>query len=167
MGSSMFLTFCEVRELQRQDFPDLIIGHAGDAQPTGLRKRLQSSGDVHPITEHVSDADHYVTYMHSHAEIDVMALRKGRVGFRQGILSFHGAADRINGATELRQHTVASRVGYTATMRRNLPVEDFPARRKSVQGSDLIGSHEAAIALNVSRENSSQSALHFNGVCQG
>jgi hypothetical protein len=52
-------------------------------------------------------------------------------------------------------------------MRRNQPVEDFPARGKGIQGSDLIGSHEAAIALDVSRKYSSQSALHFNRLGQG
>jgi hypothetical protein len=31
----------KVRELQRQDFPHLIIGHTGDAQPPSPRKRLQ------------------------------------------------------------------------------------------------------------------------------
>ena len=52
-------------------------------------------------------------------------------------------------------------------MGRNQPVQDFPARGKGIEGSDLIGPHEAAIALNVSRKDSSQPALHFNGLCQG
>jgi hypothetical protein len=53
-------------------------------------------------------------------------------------------------------------------LNRTLPsVEDFPAHREGIEGSDLIGSHEAAIALNVSRKDSSQAALHFNWVRQG
>jgi hypothetical protein len=52
-------------------------------------------------------------------------------------------------------------------MCRNQPVQDFPACRESFEGSDLIGSHEAAIALNVGSKDSSQSALRFNGLGQG
>jgi hypothetical protein len=52
-------------------------------------------------------------------------------------------------------------------MRCNQPVQDFPARRKGIEGSDLIGSHEAAVALNVSRKDGSQAALHCNRLCQG
>ena len=38
---------------------------------------------------------------------------------------------------------------------------------KRIEGCDLIGSHEAAIALDVGRKDSSQPALHFNWVRQG
>jgi hypothetical protein len=34
-------------------------------------------------------------------------------------------------------------------MGRNQPVQDFAARGKPIEGRDLIGSHEAAVALNV------------------
>jgi hypothetical protein len=66
----------EVRELQRQDFPHLIIGHTGDAEPPSSRERLQSRCDVHPIAKQVTGADHDVTNMHPNAEIDLTALRK-------------------------------------------------------------------------------------------
>ena len=157
----------EVRELQRQDFPYLIIGHTGNAKPASLRERLQSSGDVDPITKQVTGADHHVTDVDTHAEIDVTGLRKRRVGFGQGTLSLHGTPDGIHSATELRQHAVASGVGDAASLGRNQPVQDFPARGEGFEGGDLIGSHEAAIALHVSRKDSSQSALRFNGLGQG
>jgi hypothetical protein len=38
-------------------------------------------------------------------------------------------------------------------MRRVQPVQDFPARGKGIQCSNLVGPHEAAIALNVSCKN--------------
>ena len=49
----------------------------------------------------------------------------------------------------------------------NQPVQDFPACGEGIKGSDLIGPHEAAIALHVSREDSCQAALDFNGLGQG
>jgi hypothetical protein len=105
--------------------------------------------------------------MHAYAEVDLTGLRNSRVGLGQGILGLYGTSDRINGATELRQHTVASRVGYTASIRRYQGVQDFPARREGIEGGDLIGLHEAAIALHISRKDSSQPAFRFNGLGQG
>ena len=65
----------EVREAQRQDFPNLIIGHTGDAEPTSPRERLQSRGDVHPVTKQIAGADHDITDMHPDAEVDVTGPR--------------------------------------------------------------------------------------------
>ena len=50
----------------------------------------------------------------------------------QGILSLHGTPDGIHSATELRQHTVARRVGYAASMRRNQSIQDFSARGEGI-----------------------------------
>ena len=122
----------EVRELQRQDFPYLIIGHTGDTKPTSTRERLQSRRDVHPITKQVTGADHDVTDMHPDAEVDLTVLRNRRIGLGQGILGLHGTADGINGASKLRQHTIARRVGDAAPIRRNQPVQNFPARGKGI-----------------------------------
>jgi hypothetical protein len=77
------------------------------------------------------------------------------------------APDSINRAPKLRQYTVACRVGYAASMRRNQPIQDFTARSEGIEGCDLIGPHEAAVALHVSCKNSSQPALRFNGLGQG
>jgi hypothetical protein len=105
--------------------------------------------------------------MYPNAEVDAAGLRKRRVGFGQGTVSLHGTPDGINRAAKLRQHAVARCVGDTAPMRRNQPVQDFPARGEGVKGSDFIGTHEAAIALNVSRKDSRQPAFHFNRIGQG
>jgi hypothetical protein len=52
-------------------------------------------------------------------------------------------------------------------MGRNQPVQDFAARGKRIEGRDLIGSHEAVIAFDVSRKDSSQPAFHFDWLRQG
>jgi len=92
----------KVRELQRQDFPHLVIGHTGDTKPPSLRKRLQSRRDVHPISKQITRADHHVTDVDPYTEIDVTVLRKRRVGCGQSGLSLHGTANGINRAAELR-----------------------------------------------------------------
>jgi hypothetical protein len=52
-------------------------------------------------------------------------------------------------------------------MGRNQSIQDFPARSEGIEGSDLIASHEAAVALDVSCKDSSQATLHFHWVRQG
>jgi hypothetical protein len=42
------------REIQRQDFPNLIIGYAKDTKPTGPRDGLQSGGNIHPVTKQIT-----------------------------------------------------------------------------------------------------------------
>jgi len=128
----------KVRKLQRYDFSHLIIGHTGDAKSPGSRKRLQSRRDVHPITKQITRSDHHVTDMDPYAEVDLTALRKPWVRFGQGILSLHGTPDGIDRAAKLRQHTVASRVGYAASVRRNQPIQDFPARCKGIEGRPTL-----------------------------
>jgi hypothetical protein len=157
----------EVGELQRQDFPHLIVSHTGDTEPSSLGKRLQSGGNIHPVAEQIAGVDHNVPDMHADSEVDVTALGKPGVYFGQGILSLHGTPDGVDRAAKLRQYAVARCIGDTPPMRRNEAVQDFPALRKSVESGDLINTHEAAVALNVRREDSGQPTLHFDWVCQG
>ena len=70
--------------------------------------------------------------MHPNAEIDVTVVRESGIGFGQGNLSFHGAADGVDRAAKLRKHAVASGVSDTAPVRPNEPIQDFPARGKGV-----------------------------------
>ena len=78
-----------------------------------------------------------------------------------------GTPDGVHSTAKLRKHAIARRVGDAASMGRNEPVQDFPTCREGIQGSNLIGPHEAAIALHVSRKDSGQPALPFNGLGQG
>jgi hypothetical protein len=52
-------------------------------------------------------------------------------------------------------------------MGRKESIQDFPARGEGVEGSDLIGPHEAAVPFDVSRKDSDQTALRFDGLGQG
>ena len=52
-------------------------------------------------------------------------------------------------------------------MARYQPVQDLPARGQGIEGGDLIGAHETAIAFDVSRKDSGQASLRFNGLGQG
>src|SRR5712672_1210015 len=105
--------------------------------------------------------------MHPYAEVDVTVFWKRCVGLGQCTLSLHGAADGIHRAAKLRKHTVSRGIGDSASMVRNQPIQDFAARSEGIKGSDLIGSHEPAVALDISCKDSGQPSFHFDWVRQG
>jgi hypothetical protein len=67
--------------------------------------------------------------------------------------------DGVNGAAEFRQHAVAGRIGNAASVVSDRLVEDCAALGQPLECSDLIGTHEARIALHVSREDGRQPPL--------
>ena len=73
-----------------------------------------------------------------------------------------GALDRINGAAEFRQHTVASRICDPAAMRRDQAVQNMTPFGQIPKRSDLIPVHQAAIAFDVGRENRYKPALDIS-----
>ena len=64
-------------------------------------------------------------------------------------LRIHRALHGVHGAPKLRKDTIARRVGYAAPMVPNEPIEDRPALGEPLERADLIGAHEAAIALHI------------------
>ena len=67
-------------------------------------------------------------------------------------LRIHRALHGVHGAPKLRKDTIAGRVRYAAPVVPNEPIEDRPALGEPPERADLIGAHEAAIALHICRE---------------
>ena len=64
-------------------------------------------------------------------------------------LRIHRALHRIHGASKLRKDTIARRVRYAAPVVPNEPIEDRPPLGQPLERADLIGAHEAAVALHI------------------
>src|SRR5262245_9551677 len=92
--------------------------------------------------------------MNAYAEVDPAGWRHGRICFGQGLLRSHSALHGIYGATKLRKDAVARRVRYAAPMLPDHPIEDRAPLSEPLERADLIGTHEAAVALHVCREDS-------------
>ena len=100
--------------------------------------------------------------MDTNPEIDVAVGSRASIGLSEGFMSFHGAPNGVDGATELGQYEVPSGIGYAAAMGSNQAIEDGAPLRQSPHGSDLVGPDKAAISLDVSCENGDQPALYIN-----
>jgi hypothetical protein len=72
------------------------------------------------------------------------------------------ASKSVNGAAELGQHAIASGIGNPAPVGRNQAIKDGAPSGQSLEGFDLVGPHEAAVSLYVSRKNRDQPALSIN-----
>ena len=71
------------------------------------------------------------------------------VSFGQSSLRLNRALNRIHSASKLGKDTVARRVGYTTPMFPNELIEDRPAVGEPLERTDLIGTHETAVALHI------------------
>jgi hypothetical protein len=72
---------------------------------------LKPRGNVHAIAEEVPGAYQDVTGVYTDAEAYAAISCETGVGFGQSGLRLHRALHGINGASELREDTVARRVG--------------------------------------------------------
>src|SRR6516162_5992248 len=104
----------KVHKGHRQDLAYLIVRRAGDTHGPGFRDCLQPRRYVHSVTKQVSSPNHHVADMHTNAEADAAVGCETGVRTGQGSLRIHGALYRVNGASELREDTVARRVRNTA-----------------------------------------------------
>src|ERR1700694_2589954 len=106
----------EVGEGQRQLVPTLIVCRAGDAQPARFAQRLQPGRDVHAVAEDVVAVDDDVADVDADAEDDAPTLRHRGIAAHHTALDGERAADRVDDAPELDQHTIARRLDDAAAM---------------------------------------------------
>jgi hypothetical protein len=125
---------------------------------------LKPRGNVHTVAEQVSTAHHHVTDVDTNTEADATVGCDPRVSFGQGSLRLHRALNCVNGASELGKDTVASRVGYTAPVLPNEPIEDRTPFCQAPEGADLVSAHETAVALHICCEDGDKASADFRRV---
>jgi hypothetical protein len=102
--------------------------------------------------------------VNSYAEADAAIRCEIGIRFGQGSLRIHSALYCVNCTPELRKDTVARCVRYTAPVVRNEPVEDRAAFGQALERADLVGAHEAAVALDIGCEDCDEASADFHRV---
>src|SRR4029077_16278267 len=69
------------------------------------------------------------------------------------------ALNGIDGAAELRQHAVPSGIGNPPATGGNQAVKDVSSLGQILEGTDLVGPHQAAVSLDVGCKNRDQPAF--------
>jgi len=115
-------------------------------------------GNIHAVTKNVFVLDDDI------ADIDADPEHDFRCGaaFAPGhpVLHGHRAGDGIDGAGKLGQETVARGLDDASIMVGDGGIDDFtPHGLQRLQRSDFVGSHQTAIASDISRQNRRQPPL--------
>jgi hypothetical protein len=130
-----------------------------NANSSWLGKTLQSGSNVHSVSEEVASTYHYVTNMNTDAELQAALSGLVLVQGSQRLLNLDSASGSIDGAGELREHAVPSRVGDPATMFIDEPVHDLAMLGQAPESCILILAHQARVTRHVSREEGCQPPL--------
>ena len=105
-----------------------------------------------------------ITDMDTNTEADATVGCDPGVSFGQRSLRVHRALYGVNGASKFGKNTVASRVGYTAPVLPNEPVEDRTPFCQAPEGADLVSAHETAVALHICCEDGDKASADFRRV---
>ena len=110
------------------------------------------SEDVTVLGDNVADID-------ANPEPHALLLGGPGIQSRNGLLHAHGAADGVDHARELGQDAVAGGVGDPAPERQDQIVDGRPVRGQRRQRRFLVERHQAAVALDVRREDRHQPTI--------
>jgi hypothetical protein len=137
----------------------LVAHHPADADAAGLGKRLQPRGDIDAVAVDVALVDDDVADIDAHAKLDTPG---GRASIAPGhvTLDIDGAAYRINDAGEFDQHPIAGGLDDPAAVFLDLRIDQLAAQRfQRGERSLFVGTHQPAIAGNISCENGGEPPL--------
>ena len=128
--------------------------------PPGRRFRLQPRRDVHAVAIEIVAIDDQVAEVQADPEHDGGVLGLVPVGLGHGLLELDGRAQRIDGAGELDQCTVAGQLDQPAAVAGQCRLEPLlamlPQARKRAA---LVAAHQAGVADDVRSDDRRQSAL--------
>src|SRR5215469_2330088 len=104
---------------------DLIADHSGDANPAGLRERLQTSRDIHTVTEDVLLFNDYIAEIYADAEPDPSPLGQLGLALDHPALDLHRAADGIYDTRKFCQEAVSCVLYDPAPVLADIRIDQF------------------------------------------
>jgi hypothetical protein len=90
---------------------------------------------------------------------------QARIGFGKRCLRLDRTLNGIDGAAELGQHAVPGSIGNPTATGGNRTIKDVASSGQILEGTDLVGPHEAAVSLDIGRKNRDQPA--YGITCAG
>src|SRR6266478_2035319 len=118
-----------------------------DANPARLRKSLQAGRDINGVAEEIVALHDDIADVQPDPKPHLLTGRSIRILPAYGVLHFDSAFNGIDGAGEIGDETIASRVEDPTAMRGDESIDNDPVGREGTKGADLIEPHQAAVAL--------------------
>ena len=141
---------------------DLVPCYPRDADPARLRKGLQPRRDIDSITEEIIALNQDVPDVDADAEPHLLIGLFLRILLGYGVLHRDSTLRGTHGAREIGDQTVTSRAENPTAMRGDEAIDDDPVGRERSKGTDLIPTHEGAVAGDIGGENRGE--LPFDGM---
>ena len=166
MGLDALLT--PVLEPVRELVSHLIPDHPADADPTGLSKGLQSSGDVDAIAENVVPLGDHIAQVDPDAELNPFFRRGSRVPLGHLSLHLDRAPDGVDHTRELGKEPVAGVLHDPAPVLRDLRLDQVAeVSLEPLVRPLLILPHQARIPRHVGGEDRGEAADGGHGLSGG
>src|SRR6516225_2348349 len=99
--------------------------------------------------------------MHANTEANAPVRYETGVRLGQGSLRLHRTLYRFHSTPKLSKNTIARRVRYAAPVFPDEPVEDRSSFGQAPERTDLVGTHEAAVALHICCEDCDELPADF------
>src|SRR6476660_1898698 len=97
--------------------------------------------------------------MDADAEVDVTVRRQSHISLGKRRLRLDRTLNGIDGAAELCQYAVRGSIGNPTATGGNQAVKDVSPLGQILEGTDLVGPHQAAVSLDVGCKNRDQPAF--------
>ena len=133
-----------------------------DGDPAGPGNALDARGDVDAVAEKVAALDDDVAEVDSDAEFDSPVLGHVSVAGRHGLLHGAGTLDRIHDARKFDEHAIAGEFDDATRMPADLRLDELGlVLLQALQGTNLIGPHQPAVADDIGSHDRGKPALHL------
>jgi len=133
---------------------NLPVSIVGNADPTGLRDPFEARGNIDAIAKDIVVVDDNITDVNADAKLNAIVLGRICILLGHAALNFDGASRCIDGTGKLDQHAIASCLDYASAMLNDAGVEErFSEGLEMSKRAFLIGTHQAAIASDIRRQN--------------
>jgi hypothetical protein len=150
LGDVLHPPLAHVLECSVQLALDHVEGRSGKAEATGFGEGLQAGGHVDAIAIDVRALDHDVAQVDADAQDDAAVVGQLGVPALHCLLNIDRALHRLDHARELGQQAVAHELHDAPAAFGDLRLHQVPAERlEALQGTPLVGAHEARIADHV------------------
>jgi hypothetical protein len=134
---------------------NLAVSIVGNANTPGLRDPFEARCNIDAVAKDIAVVDYNIADVNADAKLDAIVVGLICILLGHAALNFDGASRCIDGAGKLDQHAVASRLDDASAVLDDAGVDErFSEGLEMSKRAFLVGTHQAAIASDIRRQNS-------------
>jgi hypothetical protein len=112
-------------------------------------------GNIDAVAKDIVIVDDNIADVNADPKLDAIVLRRIRILLGHAVLNFDGASRCVDGTGKFDQHAIASCLDDVSAMLSDFGIDErFSERLEMSKRAFLVGTHQAAIASDIRRQNS-------------